>query len=591
MSDTAKGNPEQTPSGSPQDPASGTEITGARAVVDALVNAGTEFVFGYPGGTIMPTYDALFEVKNRLRHVLVRHEQGAVHAAEGYARATGGVGVCMATSGPGATNLLTGMTDALMDSTPIVCITGQVPSQLLGTDAFQEADVVGMALQATKWAHQVTRAEDIPKAIARAFEVAQAGRPGPVLIDITKDAQIGTFIAPHSPTAPTSPTTGAGNACTELPDLSLLDQAAELLNGAERPLMILGQGVLLSNASAAAVEFAERLGVPTACTLLGLSAFPTDHPQYVGMVGMHGSYAANKLTNETDVLLAIGMRFDDRVTGRVKDYAPNTKIVHIDIDPAEIRKVLPTAVGIAADAKVAIDALLPKVKPRDHSAWRAMFHALDSEERQAVIDPEINPIDGALKMGEVISVLTQLTQGKALIVSDVGQHQMMAARYSHFREPLSHITSGGLGTMGFALPAAIGAKLGQPDREVICVVGDGGFQMNLQELGTIMQERLAVKIIVLNNQYLGMVRQWQKLFFAGRYSEVEMQNPDFVAICGGYGIDASTLSERAVLEHTLQGVLAHNGPYLLDVSVAREDNVFPMVAAGNAASEIQLAPA
>ncbi|MEM7252904.1 MAG: biosynthetic-type acetolactate synthase large subunit [Pseudomonadota bacterium] len=563
------------------------ETTGAASLIDALINAGTEVMFGYPGGTIMPTYDALYQARNRIRHVLVRHEQGAIHAAQGYARVTGGVGVCMATSGPGATNMLTGLTDALMDSTPVVCITGQVPSPLLGTDAFQEADVVGMALQSTKWAIQVTSPDGIAPAIARGFDIATAGRPGPVLIDITKDAQIGLCTAAGLESSGEHP---PSNVAT-LPSLDLLDRAAELLNHAKRPFMVLGQGVLLGHAESLAIDVAERLGIPTACTLLGLSAFPPDHPLYVGMVGMHGRYGANKLTNEADVMLAVGMRFDDRVTGRVADYAPKTKIIHIDIEPAEIGKAVPTEVGIAADAGAALGALLPKLNRTEHPQWLARFRAFDEEEQRAVITPELAPREGPLKMGEVMNRLTDLTRGEAVIVSDVGQHQMMAARYYQFHRSQSHVTSGGLGTMGFALPAAIGAKIGRPEREVICVVGDGGFQMTLQELGSIMQERLPVKIIILNNQYLGMVRQWQRLFFEGRYSEVEMQNPDFIRIASGYNVPGAVVETRDGLTDALTECLGTEGPYLLDVRVAREDNVFPMIAAGDSVDEIQLAPA
>ncbi len=560
--------------------------SGAQAIVQALLDQGVETLFGYPGGAIMPTYDALYDVRERLRHVLTRHEQGAAHAAQGYARATGRVGVCIATSGPGATNLITAMADALMDSTPLVCITGQVHRDFLGTDAFQEADVIGMTLAASKWSVQITEPDQIPAAFAKAFAIAQAGRPGPVLIDITKNAQSGRLSPGPRPAR--NPETG-WNYPQAHRDLSGLQRAATLINQARRPLLIVGQGVLLSRAETLIQHLAETAGLPVASTLLGLSAFPADHPLYVGMVGMHGNYAPNLLTNQTDVIVAVGMRFDDRVTGRLDRYARQAKIIHIEIDPAEVNKTVPAEVALIADAREALEGLLPLVWPRQHPDWLAQFRDCDAEEQRQVSGPERRPEAGPLTMAEVVARLSEQTRGQALLVSDVGQHQMAAARYYRFRAPLSHITSGGLGTMGFALPAAIGAKLGEPGREVVAVIGDGGFQMTLQELGTVMQERLPVKLVILNNGHLGMVRQWQELFFEGRYSFVTLANPDFIAIAAGYGIPGQRISAREDLGAALEGLLAHDGPYLLEVAVGCEDNVFPMIPAGAAVDEIRLA--
>jgi len=562
--------------------------TGAQALVKALVDHDVDVVFGYPGGAIMPVYDALHDAGDALRHVLVRHEQGATHAAQGYARTTGRPGVCIATSGPGATNFITGLADALMDSTPLVCITGQVAAPKLGTEAFQEADVVGLTLAATKWSCQVTDPDEVAPAIARAFQIARAGRPGPVLVDITRDAQTG-------------PTTGAAPAPepwrwpASQRDLGGLARAAELLNRAERPYLLLGHGVSLAGAEDAALAVAERAGLPTACTLLGLSAFPVEHPLYVGMPGMHGNYGANALTNEADVILAVGMRFDDRVTGRLEDYARQAKVIHVDVDPAQINRQVRAEVGIVADAREALEGLLPLLAERRHPAWMERFRAHDAEEHAQVIAPELAGT-GPLRMGEVIDRLSQLTAGEAIVVSDVGQHQMMAARHYRFSRHARHITSGGLGTMGFALPAAIGAAVGAAAtdaaagrRPVVAVAGDGGIQMTVQELGTLMQEQLPVKVVVLNNEHLGMVRQWQELFFDGRYSQVQMSNPDFVALARSYRLDAARVEHRDELTAALTRMLATPGPYLLEVAVGREDNVFPMIPAGASVSEVRLA--
>ena len=622
---------------------------GAEALVEALLAEGVALVFGYPGGANMPIYDALFGARDRLRHVLVRHEQGAGHAAEGYARATGRPGVCLGTSGPGATNLLTALADALMDSTPLVAVTGQVAGPKLGTDAFQEADAVGMSLPATRWAWQVASPAEIPWAVRMAFAVARgaiagpgpehlARKPGPVLLDVTRDAQTGPvttlprepgaapsrhsrppspiceapYPAPLRPRQRSSPPAAAGEVGSRPSERSRIhpaagdrepdhrslagkcDAAARLLNRAERPYLLAGQGVTISGAEAELREVAERGRIPVGLTLLGLSALPSDHPLNVGMLGMHGSYGANLLTNEADVILAVGMRFDDRVTGNLDTYARQARIIHIDVDPAEINKAVPVEAPIVADARAALSLLAPRVRrrgPEDEAraAWLARFREHDALERAAVIDAELGGAGPEIRMGEAVHALARASRGEAVIVSDVGQHQMHAARYYRFALPRSHITSGGLGTMGFALPAAIGAKLGAPEREVVAVVGDGGFQMTLQELGTIMQERLPVKVLILDNAYLGMVRQWQSLFFGGRYSEVGLANPDFVRIAGAYGIPGERVSERAQLAGALDRLIAADGPRLLAVAVGREDDVFPMIPAGAGIADMRLA--
>lgn len=558
-------------------------ISGGEAVVRALIDEGVDTVFGYPGGAIMPVYDALHGFEDQLKHILTRHEQGAVHAAQGYARATGGVGVCMATSGPGATNLITGIADAQIDSTPIVCITGQVYSHLLGTDSFQETDVIGISMPVTKWNYQVTSAEEIPFAIAKAFYIAKSGKPGPVLIDITKDAQFEMLeydykrfegMRSYRPKA--------------IIDKSKVAAAAELINTANKPFLLFGQGVILSEAEKELKTLIEKTGIPSAWTIMGASALPTDHYLNVGMLGMHGNYAPNKLTNECDVLIAIGMRFDDRITGRLSTYAKQAKVIHLEIDPAEIDKNVKTEVAILGDAKESLNALIPQVIKRDHSEWLQEFRQLEQEEFDTVINEELNPKAAELTMGEVIQSINEKTRGEAIVVTDVGQHQMVACRYAKFQASKSLITSGGLGTMGFCLPAAIGAKMGRPEREVIAVIGDGGFQMTIQELGTIFQFGTAVKIVVLNNEFLGMVRQWQELFFEKRYVATTMINPDFQTIVKGYGVAARKVVDRKELSAAIHEMLEYDGAYFLEVKVGKEDNVFPMIPSGACVSEIRL---
>lgn len=558
-------------------------ITGAEAVLRSLVAENVDTVFGYPGGAIMPIYDALYNYADKVNHILVRHEQGAVHAAQGYARTSGKVGVCFATSGPGATNLVTGLADAMIDSTPVVCITGQVSSKLLGTDAFQETDVIGISMPITKWNFQVTKTEEIPVALAKAFYIARSGRPGPVLIDITKDAQFGEAefkyfkcqkIRSYSPH----------------PELKMdsIDRAANLINNAKRPFMLVGQGVILSKAENELLAFAEKSGIPVASTLLGLGAFSTDHPLYMGFLGMHGNYAPNVKTNDCDVLIAVGMRFDDRVTGDVSRYAKQAKIIHIDIDSSEINKIVKTEVAIHADAKEALAALTIRVEEKKYPEWLNEFKECSEKEYNTVIKNELHLEEKGLKMAQVVNLLSEKTKGEAVIVTDVGQHQMVTSRYYQYKKSNSNITSGGLGTMGFALPAAIGAKLGNPKRDVIAIIGDGGFQMTIQELGTILQSEVDVKIIILNNNFLGMVRQWQELFFEKRYSFTEIANPNFTGIAKAYGIESSTVSEPSAINNALDKMLKHKGTYLLEVIVEKEGNVFPMVPQGAAVSEIRL---
>lgn len=560
------------------------KTTGSKALVLSLLHEGVDILFGYPGGAIMPVYDALYDARSLLRHILVRHEQGAVHAAEGYARATRKTGVCLATSGPGATNLVTGIADAMLDSIPLVCITGQVSSHLLGSDAFQETDILSITAAITKWSCQVSSAEEIPLAIAKAFHLAKTGRPGPVVIDITKDAQLGSLEFNYKPYEEKRKWVPFANK----PNDSLIREAAELINQSSRPFIMAGHGVLISGAEAELLKLAEAAGLPVACTLLGLSAFPTAHPLYMGMLGMHGNYAPNMLTNAADVILAVGMRFDDRVTGCLKSYAKQAKIIHVEIDEAEINKNVKADIPLAGDAKEILQRLLPYIELNQHLEWLDQFKQCAQKEYREVMEKEMHPQQGSIKMAEVIHLLSKKNGGKALIVSDVGQHQMMAARYHAFEEKNTHITSGGLGTMGFALPAAIGAKLGVPDRQVVAIVGDGGFQMNIQELGVIAQEKLPVKMIILNNQYLGMVRQWQELFFEGRYSMTEMHNPDFVMIAKGYGIRSSKVVERADLNAALDEMLAAEEAYVLEILVEKQGNVFPMIPSGASVSEIRL---
>ncbi|MCB0402943.1 MAG: biosynthetic-type acetolactate synthase large subunit [Flavobacteriales bacterium] len=561
----------------------GKTLSGAEAVAQCLIAEGVETLFGYPGGAIMPVYDALYDYQNELKHVLARHEQGAIHAAQGYARSTGKVGVCIATSGPGATNLITGIADAQIDSTPLVCITGQVHSHLLGTDAFQETDVVGISMPVTKWNYQVTRAEDIPAAIAKGFYVAKSGRPGPVLIDITKDAQFGTFEFIYKP---------CQHVRSYVPkravDQASIVKAAELINQAKKPLVVFGQGVLLGKAEAEFKQILEKAGLPAASTIMGISALPTEHYLYMGMLGMHGNYAPNVLTNSCDLLIAIGMRFDDRVTGNVEKYARQAKVIHFEIDPAEVDKIIKTDVAVVGDCKEALNQLLPLLENRSHVGWLNEFQRLRDLESEQLIQSELEPESGEITMGEVIEQVNRITKGEAIVVTDVGQHQMMACRYAKFKRSRSLITSGGLGTMGFCLPAALGAKIGMPDKQVVAIVGDGGVQMTIQELGTIMQTGAAVKILVLNNQFLGMVRQWQELFFDKRYSSTMMINPNFQLIAQGYGIESRKVEKREDLNEALKNMLEHEGSFLLEVAVGQEFNVFPMVPTGSSVSEIRL---
>lgn len=558
-------------------------MSGAQAVVQSIIDEGTNLMFGYPGGAIMPVYDALYDVENQLTHILTRHEQGAVHAAQGFARATGKVGVCLATSGPGATNLITGIADAQIDSTPLVCITGQVHSHLLGTDAFQETDVIGISMPVTKWNYQVTKAEEIPMALAKAFYIARSGKPGPVLVDITKDAQFDMLDYEYKPFE------GMRSYSPKYPvDLNQVQEAAKLINSAKKPLILFGQGVVLSNAEKEFKAFIEKSGIPSAWTIMGLSALDSDHYLNVGMLGMHGNYAPNKMTNECDVLIAVGMRFDDRVTGDLSRYAKQAKVIHLEIDPAEVDKNVKTEVAVMGDAKESLSKLTDLIDKREHTSWLNEFRILEQEEIETVINDELNPTVEELTMGEVIHAINKKTNGEAIVVTDVGQHQMVACRYAKFRNSRSMITSGGLGTMGFCLPAAIGAKMGMPSREVVAIIGDGGFQMTIQELGTIFQSKTPVKIVVLNNEFLGMVRQWQELFFDKRYASTTMINPDFQTIVKGYGIETKKVTERKDLDAAVREMLDHEGAYFLEVKVGKENNVFPMIPTGASVSEIRL---
>lgn len=558
--------------------------SGSLAVIDALLSEDVTTIFGYPGGAIMPIYDALYDFKQALNHILVRHEQGATHAAQGYARVSGKTGVVFATSGPGATNLVTGLADAQIDSTPLVCITGQVFAHLLGTDAFQETDIINITMPVTKWNYQITDANEIPEILAKAFYIAKSGRPGPVLIDITKNAQLQLFdykgyrkcihIRSYRP--------------EPIVRNEYIEQAAKLINEATKPFILFGQGVILGNAEKEFLTFIEKSGIPSAWTIMGMSAIPTDHPLGVGMLGMHGNYAPNYLTNECDVLIAIGMRFDDRVTGRLDKYAKQAQIIHLDIDPAEIDKNVKTTVGVWGNCKETLPLLTKLVDKKTHPEWLNEFHIRLEKETTKVITDELNPTEGELTMGEVLNVLNELTNGEAVIVTDVGQHQMVACRYAKQTQSRSNITSGGLGTMGFALPAAIGAKYGAPERQVVAIMGDGGAQMNIQELGTIMQFKPNVKILILNNSFLGMVRQWQELFHEKRYSFTDIQSPNFVKVAEGYNINGKQISKREELKSSLKEMLDYPESFLLEVAVKHEDNVFPMVPQGKGVSEIVL---
>ncbi len=558
-------------------------ISGAEAVIRCLLAEGVDLIYGYPGGAIMPVYDELYKFQDDLHHVLTRHEQGATHAAQGYARTSGKVGVAIATSGPGATNLITGIADAQIDSTPMVCITGQVGSHLLGSDAFQETDIIGISTPVTKWNYQVTEAKEIPEILARAFYIARSGRPGPVLVDITKDAQFGMLDFEYKP-------------CTVIRsykpvptlDQSKVEAAAEAINKAKQPLIVWGQGVILGNAEAEFKAFVEKSGIPAVWTILGLSALETSHPLNKGMVGMHGNYAPNMLTQECDVLIAIGMRFDDRVTGRLDAYATQAEVIHLEIDPAEIDKNVHADYPVLGDCKQSLAALTELVAPKKLDSWLARFDELYAKEYEVVIEKDTKPTKEGLTMGEVIVAVNKAAGSDAVIVTDVGQHQMIACRYAEFVRSKSNVTSGGLGTMGFALPAAIGAKMGAPDRQVVAVIGDGGYQMTIQELGTIFQTGVAVKILVLNNEYLGMVRQWQQLFFDRRYASTEMTNPDFVTIAKGYHIPAQKVTERKDLAAAIEEMINAEGPYFLEVGVEKEDNVFPMIPTGASLNEIRL---
>ena len=569
---------------SPAAPKELKTVSGSVALLEGLITEGTEVVFGYPGGAIMPIYDALYDFKERLQHILVRHEQGGIHAAQGFARTSGKVGVVFATSGPGATNLITGLADAQIDSTPLVCITGQVFSHLLGTDAFQETDVINITTPVTKWNYQVTDANEIPAVLAKAFYIAKSGRPGPVLIDITKDAQI-QKIAYEGYTP-----------CNHIrsyrpkPNIRMeyIEQAAAMINAAKKPFILFGQGVLLGSAEQEFQAFVEKSGIPAAWTILGAGAIPSDHPQNVGMLGMHGNYGPNVQTNSCDVLIAIGMRFDDRVTGRLDKYATQAKVIHLDIDPAEIDKNVKADVPVWGDCKDTLPLLTALVEERSHADWLAEFKVFEKIEHEELIQKELEPVSGELTMGEVIHQLNQLTKGEAIIVSDVGQHQMVACRYAKLNHTRSNVTSGGLGTMGFGLPAAIGAKFGRPDRTVVAVIGDGGFQMTLQELGTIMQSGVDIKIMILNNQFLGMVRQWQQLFNEKRYSFVDITSPDFVKLAESYYISGKKVTAREELIPALTQMLEHKGSFVLEVMVEKELNVFPMVPQGCSVSEIRL---
>lgn len=559
-------------------------VSGAEAVILSLLAEGVHTIFGYPGGAIMPVYDELYKYQEQLRHILVRHEQGAVHAAQGWARVTNEVGVCIATSGPGATNLITGIADAMIDSTPLVCITGQVARHLLGTDAFQETDVMGISMPVTKWNYQVTKAEEIPAAIAKAFYIAKSGRPGPVLIDITKNAQVEKAAFSYEKCRKVRSYTPVKKA-----EESALDAAAQLIAQAKKPMILAGHGILISGAEKVFQEFVEKTRIPVASTLMGLSCISTDHPNYVGYLGMHGNYGPNIKTNEADLLIAIGMRFDDRVTGDLNRYAKQAKIIHIEIDPAEINKNVKADVAILADAKEALARLIPKVPTGpDYASWYAEFKACDQVEYDKVIHHCLHPGSGQLHMSEVVRMLSDKTNGQAITVSDVGQHQMEVSRYYQYKDPNTNVTSGGLGTMGFSLPAAMGAKLARPDKHVVAIIGDGGFQMTIQELGTIFQYNIPVKIIILNNNFLGMVRQWQQLFFEKRYSSVEMTNPDFIKIAEGYYIKGRKVETREMLSAALDEMLDWPHPYLLEVVVEKEQNVFPMIPSGESVSNIRL---
>lgn len=559
------------------------KIKGSEILMKSLLAQGVEVIFGYPGGQIMPVYDALYDYKDCLRHVLVRHEQGAIHAAQGYYRTKGFPGTVMVTSGPGATNVITGLADAMVDSTALVVIAGQVDMAHLGTDAFQETDVIGMATPITKWSYQIRRPEDIAWAVARAYYIAGSGRPGPVVLDLTKDAQIGLaeyekescdFIRSYVPYPE--------------PDSESVAQAVRMIDEAKRPFVVYGQGILLSGAQKQLKAFLDKGDIPAGSTLLALSSLDSDDPHYMGMLGMHGNLAPNMMTQECDLLISVGMRFDDRVTGRTDTYAKQAKKIHIDIDACEIGKNIPVDLGVLGDAAKVLELLTAGIKPNRHTEWLASARKCRQIEKEKVIDPEVHPKEGRINPGEVVGLVADMCEGKAVIVTDVGQNQMLAARYSRFFQTRSFISSGGLGTMGFGLPAAIGAKVADPERQVCLFVGDGGFQMTIQELGTIMQEHTGVKIILLNNNWLGNVRQWQELFFGERYSEVRMVNPDFRAIASAYGIECVNVENREELRPALQKMFSNHEPFILNVHVKEMNMVFPMIPPGKSVNEIML---